>query len=149
MYPRKKTLLVRFGLGYRSMTCSDLAGPLHHLLVGTSTGNMIVYDHSMKLIWAAQLPTTPVQIGVCTVGGVRGLVASVGDFAELSLCYMGTDPPTQVCCIKENAAQCRSLLNWFIHRHMFALVARRMHHRAAYWVDFCPLTVWCEPRTIG
>jgi hypothetical protein len=48
------------------------SGPTHNLLVGTTTGSMMIYNHDMHLVWAAQMPAVTASIAVCTIGKLRG-----------------------------------------------------------------------------
>lgn len=61
-------------------------------LVGTSTGSLMVYEGA-KLRWGARWDYVPVSLGVGNFSSVNGLVASIDFEGNLSLTYMGTDPP--------------------------------------------------------
>lgn len=62
------------------------------VIVGASTGSFMVYE-GISLRWGAKWDYAPVCIGVGNFGEVNGLVASVDYEGNLSLTYMGTDPP--------------------------------------------------------
>lgn len=66
--------------------------PTHHLLVGTHQNSLMVYKE-MQLLWAARAGAVPVSLAVGTFGGIKGFVVSLSDTCQLSVSYMGTDPP--------------------------------------------------------
>mmetsp|Transcript_24838 Transcript_24838/g.59115 ORF Transcript_24838/g.59115 Transcript_24838/m.59115 type:complete len:829 (+) Transcript_24838:232-2718(+) len=67
-----------------------------NLLVATDQGHLMVYGSGLQLLWAASLDLPPIALGIANAPSIKGLVASVGGAGQLSLTYMGTDPPTQV-----------------------------------------------------
>jgi len=69
-----------------------------HLLVGTATGQVLVYGNQLQLLWAASLDQPPVGMAVMSAGvaPVPGIIASISEVGYLCLSYMGTDPPSQV-----------------------------------------------------
>ena len=48
---------------------------------------------NFNLVWAAKLPTVPVQMAVSDFGGQKGLVVTLDDTGRLSIGFMGTKPP--------------------------------------------------------
>jgi len=72
-------------------------GACQFLMVGTMARQLMIYGHEMQLLWAAALDFAPVGVAVArSMGNVRGLVSSVSDEGELSVTFMGTDPPAAV-----------------------------------------------------
>jgi Bardet-Biedl syndrome 9 protein len=74
------------------------AGPggAQNLLVASDQGILLVYGSGLQLLWAAALDAAPVTMGICNAPSIKGLVASIAEKGQLTLTYMGTDPPTQV-----------------------------------------------------
>lgn len=75
-------------------------GPTDNLIVSTSVGSMMVYNHDMHLVWAAQLPTTAVAVEICTVGKMRGA------FCMIALCQgklgrLGTLFAQEIVCLNK------------------------------------------------
>eukprot|EP00434_Breviolum_minutum_P020724 symbB.v1.2.018277.t1/scaffold1453.1/size117824/7 len=68
--------------------------PNHNLVLGTSTGHLLILKE-MQLVWCARLQgMVPAQICVDTLGGVRGMMVLMDSKGKLQACYLGTDPPT-------------------------------------------------------
>ena len=82
-----------------SASCGQLypsplsSGPDMNLLVGSHTGSLMIYQ-DFKLIWATRLPAPARCLNVGTFGGVRGLIASFSFKGQISLSFLGTQPPT-------------------------------------------------------
>lgn len=67
---------------------------MHHLLIGTQTGHIMVF-REMQLIWCARLSTmVPVQILVADISGIKGTIITMDSRGMLQVSYLGTDPPT-------------------------------------------------------
>jgi hypothetical protein len=64
---------------YAVASPSSTSGPVHNLLVGTTTGSMMIYNSEMHLIWAAQMPVVAVALAVCNVCKVKGVRAPPAD----------------------------------------------------------------------
>mmetsp|Transcript_54162 Transcript_54162/g.128649 ORF Transcript_54162/g.128649 Transcript_54162/m.128649 type:complete len:827 (-) Transcript_54162:233-2713(-) len=71
-------------------------GACQYLMVGATSGQIMIYGHDLQLVWGACLDITPVGLCVGTMGKVKGLVTSVSDVGEVCVSYMGTDPPAAV-----------------------------------------------------
>eukprot|EP00960_Hanusia_phi_P040174 754286-Hanusia_phi.AAC.3 len=67
-----------------------------NFLFGTTTGQLLVYNYDLKLLWAALLEFPPISVGVISAGGVKGLVGTLGENGDVMLSYMGTEPSSQV-----------------------------------------------------
>lgn len=69
-----------------------------NLLVGTTTGQILVYGSQLQLLWAASLDQPPAGMFVMSPGmpAVDGIIASLSDEGYLCLSFMGTDPPSQI-----------------------------------------------------
>ena len=61
----------------------------HNFLLASRDGTLSVYSE-FNLVWAAKLPSVPVQMAVCDLGGVRGLVVTLDESGRLSVGFMGT-----------------------------------------------------------
>eukprot|EP00803_Ostreobium_quekettii_P005345 evm.model.scf_3119EXC.1 EVM.evm.TU.scf_3119EXC.1 scf_3119EXC:983-9869(+) len=70
-------------------------GGHENLLISTHTGAILVYSQS-RLVWAAKADCTPVALRVGAFGGINGMVVMLDDEGNLTVGYMGTDPPTSV-----------------------------------------------------
>ncbi|EKX44568.1 hypothetical protein GUITHDRAFT_109345 [Guillardia theta CCMP2712] len=66
-----------------------------NFLFGTISGQLLVYNYDLKLLWAALLDFPPISVGILSAGGVRGLVGTLGENGDVMLSYMGTEPPSQ------------------------------------------------------
>jgi len=71
----------------------DPTHPAHNLLIATASKQLLVY-HEEKLVWASKLPFAPTAIGVGSFDGTAGLLSLLSDKGEISVCYLGSDPPT-------------------------------------------------------
>jgi hypothetical protein len=65
----------------------------HNLLIATASKQLLVYREE-KLVWASKLPFAPAAIGVGSFDGTAGLVSILSERGEVSVCYLGSDPPT-------------------------------------------------------
>jgi len=80
-------------LCYKLMPEGPETPPMHNLLVGTSSGHLMVF-HEMQLVWCARLHNmVPVQICVADIGGTRGMIATMDERGKVQVSYLGTDPP--------------------------------------------------------
>jgi Bardet-Biedl syndrome 9 protein len=78
---------------YKLMPEGPDAAPLHNLLVGTTSGHLMVFQE-MHLVWCARLHNmVPIQISVADIGGVRGMICTMDDNGKVQVSYLGTDPP--------------------------------------------------------
>ncbi|CAF1140201.1 unnamed protein product [Adineta steineri] len=50
----------------------------------------IVQDGHIR--WAAHVDSIPVQVEVCTVQGIRGMICTLSETGSLQCCYLGTEP---------------------------------------------------------
>jgi len=67
--------------------------PMHNLIVGTSSGHLMVF-HEMQLVWCARLHNmVPCQLCVADIGGTRGMIVAMDDRGKVQVSYLGTDPP--------------------------------------------------------
>ena len=71
----------------------DSTHPAHNLLIATASKQLLVY-HEEKLVWASRLPFAPSAIGVGNFDGTAGLLSLLSEKGEISVCYLGSDPPT-------------------------------------------------------
>ncbi|KAJ0412357.1 hypothetical protein ATCC90586_009547 [Pythium insidiosum] len=69
------------------------AGPMDNVLVASHSKLWAVFKDK-SLLWSAWAPTVPVALHVVDVGGIDGMVVSLDSEGALSVCYMGTDPPS-------------------------------------------------------
>eukprot|EP01032_Pedospumella_encystans_P011289 gene11289-13134_t len=68
---------------------------------GGSSGNFLLAGQDatvqvysgFNLVWAAKVPTVPVQMAVTSFGNQKGLIVCMDDSGGLSINYMGTRPP--------------------------------------------------------
>lgn len=86
--------------GISAATCYKLppeapdAPPMQNLILGTTTGHIMVYKE-MQLSWCARLQSMiPVQVFVETICGIRGMIICMDRFGKVQVCYLGTDPPS-------------------------------------------------------
>jgi len=80
-------------LCYKLPQESPEAPALHNLLVGTSSGHLMVF-HEMQLVWCARLNNmVPCQLSVADIGGTRGMIAAMDSHGKVQVSYLGTDPP--------------------------------------------------------
>lgn len=68
------------------------AKPQRNLIVGSDQKSMMIYNDT-RLVWAARLVDSAVALGIGTFGGVKGFVVSLTDACQVTVTYMGTDPP--------------------------------------------------------
>jgi len=93
MQKRISEYRVKSALSYRLMPESADAQPLHHVLVGTDTGHLMIYREA-QLIWCARLTNIiPVQLMVADICGVKGMIVALDSVGKVQVCYLGTDPP--------------------------------------------------------
>ena len=72
----------------------DVGGSNENLLVSTHTSQLMIYRDT-RLIWAARLNMgPPVALIVCRFGTTPGLITALDESGQLSIMYLGTDPPT-------------------------------------------------------
>lgn len=64
----------------------------HNFLLASKDGTLSVFVN-FNLVWAAKLPTVPVQMAVSDFGGQKGLVVTLDDTGRLSIGFLGTKPP--------------------------------------------------------
>mmetsp|Transcript_41791 Transcript_41791/g.75863 ORF Transcript_41791/g.75863 Transcript_41791/m.75863 type:complete len:859 (-) Transcript_41791:47-2623(-) len=84
---------VKSALSYRLMPESSDAQPLHHIMIGTDSGHMMIYRET-QLIWCARLTNIiPVQLTVADICGVKGMIVALDGSGRVQVCYLGTDPP--------------------------------------------------------
>eukprot|EP00971_Amphidinium_carterae_P280958 5577870-Amphidinium_carterae.1 len=93
MQKRISEYRVKSALSYRLMPESSDAQPLHHVMIGTDSGHMMIYRET-QLIWCARLTNIiPVQISVAEICGVKGMIVAMDSTGKVQVCYLGTDPP--------------------------------------------------------
>ena len=68
-------------------------GGCDNLLISSFTNHLNVYRDT-QLVWAARLARSPVALKVGRFGGIPGMVVTLDEAGELSVSYLGTDPPT-------------------------------------------------------
>lgn len=71
-----------------------------NLIVATHTCNFIIYGGS-RVLWLAKGPTVPVAIAVAAVGKLEAAIVVLDDEGLLSICYLGTAPPSSVLGLSE------------------------------------------------
>jgi len=76
-------------------TEEEAGGANQNLLVSSFTNQLYVFK-DMQLLWSAGISHVPVAITVASFGGLAGMVVTLDDAGDLSISYMGTDPPTNV-----------------------------------------------------
>ena len=82
--------LLIFLLIFSLIILPSAGSPLgHNFLLASRDGTLSVYSE-FNLVWAAKLPSVPVQMAVCDLGGVRGLVVTLDESGRLSVGFMGT-----------------------------------------------------------
>lgn len=69
-------------------------------VVATHTRNFLVYSGS-RVIWLAKGPTVPVAVRVTEVGPLGAALVVLDDEGLLTVCYLGTSPPTSVLGLSE------------------------------------------------
>mmetsp|Transcript_31454 Transcript_31454/g.57089 ORF Transcript_31454/g.57089 Transcript_31454/m.57089 type:complete len:863 (+) Transcript_31454:102-2690(+) len=85
---------VTASLAYKLPPETPDAQPSHNLILGTSTGHLLVLKE-MQLVWCARLHgMVPVQIEIDTVNNVKGMITLMDCKGKVQVCYLGTDPPT-------------------------------------------------------
>ena len=60
-----------------------------------------------NLVWAAKLPSVPVQLAVSDFGVQKGLVVTLDESGKLSIGFLGTKPP--LVAVKLNGATAREV----------------------------------------
>ena len=78
---------------YPAPSADPSAPPVHHLLVGSHAGAVMVY-RDMELLWTARLTFPPLALAVGTFGGHAGMITSLSISGDLVVSYLGTDPPS-------------------------------------------------------
>ena len=71
-----------------------------NLVVATHTRNVLIYAGN-RVAWLAKGPTIPVAIRVARVGPLDAALVMLDDEGLLSVCYLGTAPPTSVLGLSE------------------------------------------------
>jgi len=66
-----------------------------NLLLGSSTGNLLVYKES-QLCWCTACSAVPIALEVAEFGGQKGIVVTLSDSGALCLSYLGTQPPVNI-----------------------------------------------------
>eukprot|EP00931_Biecheleriopsis_adriatica_P004464 TRINITY_DN106128_c0_g1_i1.p1 TRINITY_DN106128_c0_g1~~TRINITY_DN106128_c0_g1_i1.p1 ORF type:complete len:906 (+),score=217.10 TRINITY_DN106128_c0_g1_i1:235-2718(+) len=85
---------VTASLTYKLPAETPEAPPYHNLILGTSSGHLLVFKE-MQLVWCARLHgMVPTQIAVDTINGTRGMITLMDCKGKVQVCYLGTDPPT-------------------------------------------------------
>mmetsp|Transcript_22638 Transcript_22638/g.70294 ORF Transcript_22638/g.70294 Transcript_22638/m.70294 type:complete len:843 (+) Transcript_22638:343-2871(+) len=82
-------------LPYRARAEDISGGGGHNAIVATHTGSLMLYKDT-QLVWAAKCDCVPVAMAVATFGGLQGLSVLLSEDGQLSVNYMGTDPPMNV-----------------------------------------------------
>lgn len=60
-------------------------------IIGTHSHTLfIVQDAHIR--WAAHIDSVPVQIEVCTIQNIKGMICTLSETGLLQCCYLGTDP---------------------------------------------------------
>lgn len=86
-------------------------GGHENLLIGTHTAAVLVYN-DLELVWAAKGESVPVAVRVAEFGELPGLVVMLDDVGELTINYLGTDPPSDAVGVMEvgtHSTQCTQL----------------------------------------
>ena len=81
------------GAAFASPAANGGSSGEHSLLVASHSGSLLVYKH-FELVWAASLAEPAVCLAVGAFCAVPGLIVSATAKAQLSLSYLGTDPPS-------------------------------------------------------
>jgi hypothetical protein len=55
----------------------------------------VIYNKG-RVVWLAKGPTIPVAIAVAAIGQLEAAIVMLDDEGLLSVCYLGTTPPTSV-----------------------------------------------------
>lgn len=88
------------GLASTLMCLCRLPTAETNLIVATHTCNFIIYSGS-RVVWLAKGPTVPVAIAVAAVGQLDAAIVVLDDEGLLSICYLGTAPPSSVLGLSE------------------------------------------------
>jgi len=87
----------------------DVGGANQNLIVATHQHSLMIYK-DMQLMWAARTTSVPVAVRVATFAGVKGMIVALSDSCEVSVSYLGTDPPLSVSGVSaENGGQSKEL----------------------------------------
>jgi hypothetical protein len=70
------------------------------LIVATHTSNIYIYNGN-RVIWLAKGPVIPVAIKVASIGPLQSALVILDDEGLLTVCYLGTTPPTSVLGLSE------------------------------------------------
>ncbi|UJR27621.1 hypothetical protein I4U23_008902 [Adineta vaga] len=60
-------------------------------IIGTHSHTLFIAQDA-HIRWAAHIDSVPVQIDVCTMQGIRGMICTLSETGFLQCCYLGTDP---------------------------------------------------------
>jgi len=60
-------------------------------IIGTHSHTLFICQDA-QIRWAAHVDAIPVQIDVCTLQGIRGMICTLSETGHLQCCYLGTDP---------------------------------------------------------
>ncbi|CAF0861236.1 unnamed protein product [Rotaria sordida] len=60
-------------------------------IVGTHSHTLFIAQDA-HIRWAAHIDFVPVQIEVCTIQNIRGMICTLSETGLLQCCYLGTDP---------------------------------------------------------
>jgi hypothetical protein len=71
-----------------------------NVIVATHTRNLLVYSGN-QVAWLAKGPTVPVAMRVAEVGPISAAIVILDDEGLLTVCYLGTAPPTSVLGLSE------------------------------------------------
>lgn len=87
------------GEGVSGASAASAKARPENLLVGTHDSALMVYSGA-RLAWSARMAdadagSPPVALAVAELGGLRGLVVALTDRCELTVSYLGTDPPSR------------------------------------------------------
>ncbi|CAF1194371.1 unnamed protein product [Didymodactylos carnosus] len=60
-------------------------------IIGTHSRTLFI-NHDSNIKWAAHVEQVPVQLEICTIQGIRGMICSLSEFGDVQCYYLGTDP---------------------------------------------------------
>lgn len=65
----------------------------HNVIIASHSGMLEVYG-SNQVLWAARCPIKPYSVAIQMFGELKGLIVLMDREGSLSVCYLGTEPPT-------------------------------------------------------
>ncbi|CAF3434621.1 unnamed protein product [Rotaria sp. Silwood1] len=70
---------------------SDSSNTGVRYIIGTHSHTLFI-SQDAHIRWAAHIDFVPVQIEVCTIQNIRGMICTLSETGLLQCCYLGTDP---------------------------------------------------------